>query len=151
MDDRLQQLQPKADAVLMCAAVADLRRTNSTDVQKLPKDQLIRSLEAGLELVPDLLQSLVSRRPAGQAVLGFAALTGTDEQLLELGRQKLHAKGCDLLMVNPVDRLGQGLESDQNAGWLLGPGDRHQICPLEDKFVLSHRLLDRLLEIKPPS
>ncbi|WP_115126885.1 bifunctional phosphopantothenoylcysteine decarboxylase/phosphopantothenate--cysteine ligase CoaBC [Synechococcus sp. GEYO] len=151
MDDRIQQLQPKADAVLMCAAVADLRRTSPTDVEKLPKDQLIESLEGGWEPVPDLLQSLVSRRPAGQSVLGFAALTGTDEQLLELGRRKFQAKGCDLLMVNPVDRIGQGLDSDQNAGWLLGPGDRHQICLLEDKLVLSHRLLDRLSEIKQPS
>jgi len=135
----------------MCAAVADLRRTRPTDVEKLPKDQLIGALEGGWEPVPDLLQSLVSRRPAGQSVLGFAALTGTDEQLLELGRNKFQAKGCDLLMINPVDRLGQGLDSDQNAGWLLGPGDRCQICPLEDKLVLSHRLLDRLSEIKQPS
>ena len=148
MDDRIQQLQPKADAVLMCAAVADLRRTSSIDLEKLPKDQLIGSIEAGWELVPDLLHALVSRRPAGQSVLGFAALTGTDEQLLELGRRKLHTKGCDLLMVNPVDRPGQGFDSDQNAGWLLGPGDHHQRCPLEDKLALSHRLLDRLLEIK---
>ena len=151
MDDRIQQLQPKADAVLMCAAVADLRRTSPTAVEKLPKDQLIGSLEGGWELVPDLLQLLVSRRPAGQSVLGFAALTGTDEQLLELGRHKFQAKGCDLLMINPVDRLGQGLESDLNAGWLLGPGDRHQIYPLEDKLVLSHHLLDRLSEIKQSS
>ncbi|KZR93607.1 Coenzyme A biosynthesis bifunctional protein CoaBC [Synechococcus sp. MIT S9509] len=147
MDNTLQQLQPQAHAVLMCAAVADLRRTCSADVEKLPKDQLIGSIEAGWELAPDLLQALVRRRPKGQSVLGFAALTGSDEQLLELGRRKLQAKGCDLLMVNPVDRPGQGLDSDQNAGWLLGPGDHHQICPLEDKLALSHRLLDRLLEI----
>ncbi|WP_114993462.1 bifunctional phosphopantothenoylcysteine decarboxylase/phosphopantothenate--cysteine ligase CoaBC [Synechococcus sp. UW179A] len=147
MDNTLEQLQPQAHAVLMCAAVADLRRTSSADVEKLPKDQLIGSIEAGWELVPDLLQALVRRRPLGQSVLGFAALTGSEEQLLEHGRRKLQAKGCDLLMVNPVDRPGQGLDSDQNGGWLLGPGDHHQICPLEDKLVLSHWLLDRLLEI----
>ena len=147
MDDMLQQLQPKADAVLMCAAVSDVRRTSSSVVEKLPKQQLIGSMEGGWELVPDLLQSLVGRRSAGQSVLGFAALTGSDQLILELGRQKLQAKGCDLLMVNPVDRLGQGFDSDQNSGWLLGPGNHHQVCPLEDKLVLSHRLLDRLLEI----
>ena len=151
MDDLLRQLQPKADAVLMCAAVADLRRTSAVDVEKLPKDKLVESIEGGWELVPDLLQGLVRRRPAGQTVLGFAALTGTDEQLLEHGRRKLQSKGCDLLMVNPVDRPGQGLDSDQNSGWLLGPGHRHQICPLESKLVLSHRLLDRLLELQQSS
>ena len=148
MDESLQQLQPKADALLMCAAVADLRRTRPVADEKLPKHELVGSIEGGWSLVPDLLEGLVRSRPQGQALLGFAALAGTDEQLLERGRQKLRAKGCDLLMVNPVDRPGQGLESDQNAGWLLGPGDRCQICPLEDKLELAHRLLDRLLELK---
>ena len=150
MDNTLHQLQPNADAVLMCAAVADLRRACAVDGHKLPKDQLIASLEEGWELVPDLLEGLVRRRVEGQALLGFAALTGTDEQMLELGRRKHHAKGCDLLMVNPVDRPGQGLVSALNGGWLLGPGDRQQLCPTEDKLVLSHRLLDRLLELKQP-
>ena len=97
--------------------------------------------------MPDLLQSLFVHRAKNQALLGFAALAGTDDQLLELGRQKHHAKGCDLLMVNPIDRPGQGLDSALNSGWLLGPGDRYQLCPLEDKLVLSHCLLDRLLEL----
>ena len=151
MDQALQDLQPKADAVVMCAAVADVQRTSTNGVKKLPKERLIASMQDGWQLVPDLLHGLVSRRPAGQALLGFAALAGPDEQLLELGRSKLRAKGCDLLMVNPIDRPGQGFDSSLNAGWLLGPGDRHQQCPLEDKLVLSHRLLDRLLELKQSS
>jgi phosphopantothenoylcysteine decarboxylase/phosphopantothenate--cysteine ligase len=151
MDNTLHRLQPNADAVLMCAAVADLRRASVVEVQKLPKDRLIASLEKGWELVPDLLAGLVRHRVEGQALLGFAALAGTDEQLLELGRRKHHAKGCDLLMVNPIDRPGQGLDSALNGGWLLGPGDRQQLCPVEDKLVLSHRLLDRLLELKLPA
>ena len=148
MDRTLQDLQPQADAVVMCAAVADVQRADHADIKKLPKEHLIASMEAGWQLVPDLLQRLVSRRPEGQCLLGFAALAGPDEQLLELGRSKLRSKGCDLLMVNPIDRPGQGLDSALNAGWLLGPGDQHQRCPLEDKLVLSHRLLDRLLELK---
>ena len=151
MDQALQDLQPKADAVVMCAAVADVQRTSTNGVKKLPKERLIASMQDGWQLVPDLLHGLVSRRPAGQVLLGFAALAGPDEQLLELGRSKLRAKGCDLLMVNPIDRPGQGFDSSLNAGWLLGPGDRHQQCPLEDKLVLSHRLLDRLLELKQSS
>ena len=148
MDQVLQDLQPEADAVVMCAAVADVQRACLGDVEKLPKDRLIASMEDGWQLVPDLLQGLVSRRVEGQSLLGFAALAGTEQQLLELGRSKHRAKGCDLLMVNPIDRPGQGLDSALNSGWLLGPGDRHQQCPLEDKLVLSHRLLDRLLELE---
>lgn len=147
MDDMLRQLQPSADAVLMCAAVADLRRSSADRHLKVPKDQLIGSLEDGWELVPDLLQGLSQRRSAGQSLLGFAALTGSDEEILTLGRHKLRAKGCDLLMVNPIDRPGQGLESAFNAGWLLGPGDQVEHCSLMDKLSLSHRLLDRLLSL----
>ena len=97
--------------------------------------------------MPDLLQGLSQRRSAGQSLLGFAALTGSDEEMLTLGRHKLRAKGCDLLMVNPIDRPDQGLESAFNAGWLLGPGDQVEHCSLMDKLSLSHRLLDRLLSV----
>lgn len=146
MGDCLNQLQPSADAVLMCAAVADLRRVEpegSVD-PKMSKDQLLQAMESGWELVPDLLGQLAGRRPEGQLVLGFAALAGSEEHLLSRGREKLLSKGCDLLMVNPIDRPGQGLESSQNGGWLLGPAEEIEACPPQHKLELAHHLLNCL-------
>ena len=146
MGDCLDQLQPSADAVLMCAAVADLRRVEpegSVD-PKMSKDQLLQAMESGWQLVPDLLGQLAGRRPEGQLVLGFAALAGSEEHLLSRGREKLLSKGCDLLMVNPIDRPGQGLESSQNGGWLLGPAEEIEACPPQHKLELAHHLLNCL-------
>ncbi|QNJ18698.1 phosphopantothenoylcysteine decarboxylase / phosphopantothenate--cysteine ligase [Synechococcus sp. A18-25c] len=146
MGDCLDQLQPSADTVLMCAAVADLRRVEpegSVD-PKMSKDQLLQAMESGWELVPDLLGQLAGRRPEGQLVLGFAALAGSEEHLLSRGREKLLSKGCDLLMVNPIDRPGQGLESSQNGGWLLGPAEEIEACPPQHKLELAHHLLNCL-------
>ena len=146
MGDCLDRLQPSADAVVMCAAVADLRRAEPEESvdPKLPKNQLLQAMESGWELVPDLLRRLACRRPEGQLVLGFAALAGSEEQLLSRGREKLLTKGCDLLMVNPIDRPGQGLESCQNGGWLLGPAEQIEACAPQHKLALAHHLLDRL-------
>ncbi len=146
MGDCLERLQPEADAVLMCAAVADLRRANAVGQvdRKLPKDQLLRVMEVGWELVPDLLSRLVNRRPKDQLVLGFAAMAGSEQQMLSRGRDKLRAKGCDLMMVNPIDRPGQGLGSAWNGGWLLGPAEQIEACAMEHKLGLAHKLLDRL-------
>lgn len=144
MQDCLLESQARADAVLMCAAVADLRRDSSEGSPKLPKDELIKAIAQGWEQVPDLLQLLHARRPPGQVLLGFAALAGPDDDLIRLGREKARRKGCDLLFVNPIDRPNQGLDSVLNGGWVLGPGERLEGVPIMHKLALAHLLLDRL-------
>ena len=147
MEVCLLEHQPRADAVLMCAAVADVRRERLEDSSKLPKGELMETITQGWEQVPDLLQWLGSRRPSRQRLLGFAALAGDEDTLLQRGREKFKAKGCDLLMVNPIDRPDQGLDSDLNGGWLLGPGDRQEAIPAMHKLALAHDLLDRLSQL----
>ena len=108
MQQALHRRQDQASALAMVAAVADLRRSGGGLV-KPPKSDLPQLLEQGWEPVLDLLEGLVNRRPSGQRILGFAALTGSDEELLLRGGEKRLRKGCDLLMVNPIDRVGEGL------------------------------------------
>ena len=141
----LEALQPSANALALAAAVADLRPVAGTSCSKLPKQRLLEKMGGMFwEIVPDLLAAVIARRCSGQVVLGFSALTGSDAEMLEQGIDKIIKKGCDLLMVNPVDRPGQGLEEDRNGGWLLGPLSRTESIPVVDKLVLAHWLLDRL-------
>ena len=65
--------QPSMDAIAMVAAVADLRRVESSEA-KVSKHQLPELLATGWSQVPDLLAALSRRRPHGQTLLGFAAL-----------------------------------------------------------------------------
>ena len=148
MQDMLAQLQSKADAVAMAAAVADVRRVNPAQTEKLSKDCLLQSFSQGWEQVPDLLAELVLRRPVGQVLLGFAALTGNEAQIQQLGEEKRLRKGCDLLMANPIDRPGQGFEEDFNGGWLLAAGGSVRSLPVTSKLALAHQLLDAILEVQ---
>ena len=145
MQQALHRRQEQASALAMVAAVADLRRSGGGLPSKPPKSDLPQLLEQGWEPVPDLLQGLVNRRPSGQRILGFAALTGADEELLLRGGEKLARKGCDLLMVNPIDRVGEGFGENNASGWLLGEGLQQRV-PLTSKLALAHHLLDALAE-----
>ena len=145
LEDALFELQPQADAIAMAAAVADLRRQDGGLTGCKPAKSALPDLMAtGWETVPDLLRALAERRPAQQRLLGFAALTGADHELLERGERKRVSKGCDLMMVNPIDREGQGFGVDCNGGWLLAKGGA-EIMPVMPKLALAHRLLDALL------
>ena len=147
LQQRLQELQPHADAVAMAAAVADHRRAAPL-AAKLSKDQLEAELARGWEPVPDLLAELVARRPSGQRILGFAAHSG---DVLPQAQAKFARKGCDLLFANPIDQAGAGFGVSTNCGWLLGPGDAVQTLPSAGKFAIAHQLLDALAAQLSPS
>lgn len=105
-----------ADLVVMAAAVADYRPTEAA-AAKLKKRDLGTTVTVELVQNPDVLRELVTARAAsdrsGQVLVGFAAETEPDrERLLQLGAEKVRAKGADFLVVNEV-------------GWTtgFGPGD----------------------------
>ena len=79
-------------------------------------------------------------------MLGFAALSGSDDQIQALARGKRAAKGCDLLMANPIDRNGQGFGAAMNGGWLVKTDGSTEEVPVMDKLALAHRLLDQLVD-----
>jgi phosphopantothenoylcysteine decarboxylase / phosphopantothenate---cysteine ligase len=147
LQQRLVALQPEADAIAMAAAVADHRRAAPLPT-KLAKEQLAQALQAGWQEVPDLLQQLVSQRPPGQRILGFAAHSG---DVLPQARAKFRRKGCDLLFANPIDQPGAGFAAANNQGWLLGPGDGERPLAPMGKLALAHRLLDALGALLAPA
>jgi len=147
MQRTLHQLQPQADAVAMSAAISDLRQKEGKQERKVNKASLIKSIENSFELVPDLLTELIKNRPCNQVILGFSALSGTDEEIKRIGANKKSKKGCDMLFANPIDRSNQGFDSDKNSGWLLGPHERVIELPLDSKLSIAHQLLDELIPL----
>ena len=143
LSSELQRSMPTSDVLVMAAAVADLQREAALS-DKLSKRDLQTVLASGWTEVPDVLTNLTTQRRPGQRVLGFSALTGDDADLLRRAEVKRLGKGCDLMMVNPVDREGQGFGDQPNGGWLLGEGWSQQL-PVRSKLVLAHQLLDALL------
>ncbi len=128
-----------SDTVIMAAAVADFRPARPS-AQKLKKRQgPVTHLE--MEPTDDILKELGDRRTT-QLLVGFAAET---EDLLAHAREKLHAKGVDLLVANDVTAAGSGFGSDTNRVVLLNHDGDAEALPLLPKRDVADRILDRML------
>jgi phosphopantothenoylcysteine decarboxylase/phosphopantothenate--cysteine ligase len=139
MEAALTQACPQADVVIMAAAVADFRPKVAAD-RKLSKEDGLPELV--LEPTPDILTGLVSRRPVGQVLVGFAAET---DDVTERGRRKLQRKGVDLLVINDVSAPGTGFDHDTNEVTILrADGSRIEI-PLTSKYAVANAVLDSVI------
>ena len=92
--------------------------------------------------------SAFSRKLENQIFLGFAAETGSDNEIKEKGEKKRISKGCDLLMANPIDRDGQGFAKNFNSGFLLGPQKMIKKLSFSTKLSISHQLLNEIRNLK---
>jgi phosphopantothenoylcysteine decarboxylase/phosphopantothenate--cysteine ligase len=134
------------DAIVMAAAVAD-HRPRAASPAKVKKDGGDRSLD--LVANPDILVELASTSRAGQVVVGFAAETGDDDAtVLELGRRKLAAKGCDVLVVNEVGG-GKGFAAPVNEAVLLTADGGQVEVPLGSKERLAAVVWDEVVSRLP--
>jgi len=98
---------------------------------------------------PDVLAELVTKRPAGQLVVGFAAETGdATGSVLELARAKLARKGCDLLVVNDVSG-GAVFGSPDNQAVILAADGAVVDVPHGSKGTLAHVIWDQVVARMP--
>lgn len=98
----LAEHAPSADILVMAAAVADYRPKGGGSVSgKINRSNTGLTLE--LEVTPDLLAGCASRRKPGQVFVGFAL--EPRERLLESARAKLHRKGVDIVIANPLETM----------------------------------------------
>jgi phosphopantothenoylcysteine decarboxylase/phosphopantothenate--cysteine ligase len=132
----LKAALPKADALVMAAAVADFR-PRRVAAQKLKR----RAAGLTLDLVPnpDLLKTLA--RPKGLKVVGFALETARE---LPAARAKLRAKNCDLLVLNNPTRPGSHLGGDTNQVTILDRAGKAERLPVLAKRVVAERIVTRL-------
>jgi phosphopantothenoylcysteine decarboxylase/phosphopantothenate--cysteine ligase len=125
-----------ADTVVMAAAVADFRAAKPAVRKLKKKEKTWTSLD--LEPTSDILKQLSAQRTS-QVLVGFAAET---HDLLAHAREKLHAKGVDLMVANDVTIEGSGFGSDMNQTVLIDRTGRTTEWPLLPKRELADRILD---------
>ena len=124
-------------AVIMAAAVADFRPKHPASQKLKKQERTDQTLD--LERTTDILASLSAQRTT-QLMVGFAAETS---DLIAHAKNKLKAKGLDLIVANDVTIEGAGFGSDQNAATLI---DRHGTIldlPLMPKRALADAILNR--------
>ena len=132
---------PRADAVVMAAAVADYRPIERVD-RKLKKKELGRELTLRLIENPDVLKAIVAARRPGTIVVGFKAETG--DATAEAGRM-LREKKLDLVVANDVSdpRSGFGSEDDRVAFVSADGVEQLDLLPKSD---VARRFVAKLAE-----
>ena len=111
-----------ADLVLMAAAVADYRPREQLQDKRAKDDD---AWQLTLEPTTDILRELGARRENGQVLVGFAADHG--QRGLARAREKLAAKGVDLVVFNDVSRRDVGFDAADNEVVLVGPHGEQRI------------------------
>lgn len=130
--------EPRADALVMAAAVADYR-VDRPAAEKMKKEPGSGGIALTLVRNPDILHDVdealhQANQNAPQGSLrrlvrvGFAAET---MNLEAYARAKLESKGLDLLVANDVSRSDSGFGTATNKVWLL-----HRDGQMEDLAVL---------------
>ena len=147
MGEQIDNLQPSARVIVMAAAVSDFK-SNKPSNQKISKEYFLKSIMDDLVMTPDLIQNQTRKKSENQIFLGFAAETGSDGEIIEKGEKKRILKGCDLLLANPIDRVGQGFDENFNSGFLIGPQKMVKSLSFASKLSISHQLLDEIWNLK---
>src|SRR5881628_3638091 len=141
MKDAILAHLPRADAVIMAAAVADYRPIERA-TKKMKKKDLGNEMRLRMVENPDVLKAIVAARRPGTVVVGFKAETG--DATVEAGRM-LREKKLDLVVANDVSdpRSGFGSEDDRVAFVSADGVEQLDLLPKSD---VARRLVAKLAE-----
>jgi phosphopantothenoylcysteine decarboxylase / phosphopantothenate---cysteine ligase len=143
MERAMSGAAPRADIVLMAAAVADYRPARPS-AQKIKRGA--GTMSVALEPNPDILAGLSRRRRPGQVFVGFALETTRG---LAHARAKLAAKGLDLVVLNSPR---EGIGGETNRVTLVeaprrGRAAKPAALPLLPKREVAEHVLERALAL----
>ncbi|HEU0235514.1 MAG TPA: bifunctional phosphopantothenoylcysteine decarboxylase/phosphopantothenate--cysteine ligase CoaBC [Candidatus Limnocylindrales bacterium] len=130
---------PRADALIMAAAVADFRPRRAAPHKLARGDGLVLELEPTEDVLAEAARTAVSLEPR-PILVGFAAEAGS----LERAPDKLRRKGVDLLVGNDVTEPGSGFGTDTNRVTIFDRDGGADALPLLSKRDVADRLLDRV-------
>lgn len=133
MNEAVVRAARDADAVVMCAAVADFR-PGKPAAGKVKKEEF----EGRLALVPtvDILAGL-GKRKGKRVLVGFAAET---EDLVRNAMEKIRRKRLDAIVANDVSRSDIGFGSDANEVRLLFADGESLHLPRDAKEAIAERI-----------
>jgi phosphopantothenoylcysteine decarboxylase/phosphopantothenate--cysteine ligase len=138
MYQQVLELQEEQDIIIMAAAVADYRPSESS-CQKIKKGSAELNLQ--LEATTDILYQLGQQKRDDQLLVGFAAET---EDLLENAQQKLTNKRADFIVANNVLAEDIGFNSDSNQVIIISQQKKKKIAKA-DKLEIAIHIFDYIL------
>jgi phosphopantothenoylcysteine decarboxylase/phosphopantothenate--cysteine ligase len=127
---------PKADVVVMAAAVSDFRFKH-VGPEKAKKQDIAGVLE--IERTEDIL-ALLGKKKKNQILVGFAAETG---EVIRNARMKMAEKRADLMVANAVGK-GRGFETDDNEVRIVHWSGKVRATPRLSKREISRIIFDEI-------
>jgi phosphopantothenoylcysteine decarboxylase / phosphopantothenate---cysteine ligase len=131
-----------ADALLMCAAVADVAPANPLK-RKAEKADLGDTTP--MKWTPDVLKT-VAKKKGKTIMVGFAAQTDDVEQR---AKKKLKQKGIDFIAANDVSKPGVGMEAEENEVRIFGANGLDVTLAKKPKTELAFEIIRTVFEIDP--
>ncbi len=132
---------PKADVLIMAAAVADYTPIAAPSAQKLKKGE---GMTLELTRTKDILAEAKAYKRRGQVFAGFAAETNDVERY---ALDKLARKGLDIIAANDVSRTDAGFEADTNAVTVFPAHGTRKELPLAGKRAIADGILDEVKKV----
>ncbi len=142
MEQKVLDELPNSDVLVMAAAVADYRPEGKSN-EKLKRSKLGVEFTIRMVANPDILKGAVETiqaRGLDCLTVGFAAeVAPIEANLLAFGKEKLHSKGCDLLVANDVSE-GKVFGSEFNRVFILDSFDERVVEG--SKELVAQSILD---------
>jgi phosphopantothenoylcysteine decarboxylase/phosphopantothenate--cysteine ligase len=135
MQQAMRRASPRADAIIMAAAVGDFRLAHPV-ARKVPRRARWR---LQLQATPDIIGRLPRRR--GQVLVGFALETA---HVLARAQQKLRAKRLDLLIAQVLNGHGAPFGRRRVRAWVLTRGGSVEPLGVVSKTRVAAALLDKV-------
>ncbi|MFC1927163.1 bifunctional phosphopantothenoylcysteine decarboxylase/phosphopantothenate--cysteine ligase CoaBC [Chloroflexota bacterium] len=139
MRQAVQNAAPKANALIMAAAVADYRPIRAAK-DKIKKGKAGLTLE--LEQTPDIL----GRVKGNFIKVGFAAESSS---LVENAKKKVKQKRLDFIVANDITAGDSGFGTDTNRVTIIDCKGKIDRLPLLAKREVAERILDKVAALLP--
>ncbi|MCK5116977.1 MAG: guanylate kinase [Candidatus Aegiribacteria sp.] len=134
MFDILVSEAPKADLLVMAAAVSDFKPSAFYD----GKTERSGTVRLELEATPDILKELERTIECMCPVMAFSLEFGPDGEKRALGKMK--RKGASAIFYNPGDMEGAGMETSSNQGILFFDDGSHVEVKRSSKRYIAELL-----------
>lgn len=130
---------PKADVLIMAAAVADYKfsTVSSQKIKKQKKSQTIHLVQT-----PDILLKF-GKKKGKRILVGFAAET---KKVKENALKKAVQKNLDMIVANDITKKGSGFGSDYNQVTLVFPDGKSIRFSKRTKSEISAKIMDVIEE-----
>lgn len=140
MYDATMEAQPDANALILCAAVADFTPASRAD-EKIKREK--DDLQITLKPTRDIAAAVGANKKDGQVLVGFALETQNE---LQNAQGKLDRKNLDFIVLNSLKDAGAGFRVDTNRITIIERNGKQTSFELKSKSEVAADIVSVLTQ-----